>query len=165
MAEITFTAPGDIAGTPGSWDDAVAAADFNALANNGGVVGPEFDNSTTRYRYARLHFRMVTSTVSPSEGAHLAILVLSEGSTATEYDDSENTSTAANLPALTYSRGVIGFRAKASQSIKGTAWDIPVPPSKFKFYVINRTLNATSALPASSTNMTLQVQFYNEEVA
>lgn len=164
MAVIQYTAPCKIDGTAGS-ETAVAAADFNALANGGGVVGPEIDNSSSRWRYATLSFRMVTSTVTPSEGAFLQILVLPETITAGEYPDYENTSTQANLPAIAYSRGAIPFRAKATQSIKGNVFGIELPPTKFRFYVVNRLMNGTSALPSSSTNMTLLAQFYNEEVA
>lgn len=164
MSTIKFTAPRKLDGTAGT-ETAVAAADFNALANSGGVVGPELDNSTNKYRYATLSFRMVTSTVSPSDGAFLEILVLPESLTATEYPDYENTSTAANLPPVAYRRGAIAFRSKATQSIKGNVWNVEVPPGKFRFYVINRLMNGTSALPASSTNMTLLAAFYNEEVA
>jgi hypothetical protein len=163
MSTIKLATPTKIDTTAG-WDNAVAAAGFNALANGGGFVGSEIDNSTTKFRFARLSFQMVTSTVTPTDGAHLAILVLPILDDGATYPDNEDTSTAANLPALAYQRGAISFRTKATQSIKGGCEDVLLPPSKFKFYVINRNMNGASALPSSSTNMTLKVQFYNEEI-
>lgn len=163
MATVKFSTPTKIDGTAG-WDDAVAASGFNALANDAGFAGAEFDNSTTRYRYARFSFAMATDTVSPSEGAYLAVLIVPILSDGTNYPAFEDSSTAANQPPDAYLRGQIAFRAKASSSISGGCEDIPLPPSKFKVYVKNRRMNGTSALPASSTNMTLKVQFYNDEI-
>lgn len=163
MAVIRFTTPTQVDGTAG-WQDAVAAAGFNALADNAGFFGSEINNSSYKRRLARFYFKMTTSTVTPTEGGHLAILVVPEG-TSTNYPGGEDSGTAANLPPLSYQRGIIQFRTKATQAIEGGVEDIPIPPTKFKFYVINRAMNGSSALPASSTNMELKVQFYEEELA
>jgi hypothetical protein len=156
MSTVQYTAPS-------SWANAFESADFNALANGGGILSTStaVDNSTTRYLFAQVSFIMVTSTMSPAVGAHLALLLLPllhDGST---YPDNENTSTAANLPPAAYVRGIIPFRYKASQSCSGFADRIMVPPGAWKWYVINRS---GVALPSSSSNMSCRYRLYGEEV-
>jgi hypothetical protein len=156
MGNILYSAPT-------SWADAFAAADFNALASGGGILSTAtaVDNATGKYLFADLSFSMVTSTVSPAVGAHLLFFVIPLLHDS-NYADNENTTTAANLPASTLARATIGFRTKTSQSIKGAAWRIPIPPGQFKWYVVNRL---GVVLPSSATNMTCQHRFYGYNAA
>ena len=169
MAIIRYTAPCKANGDAGS-DVAITGADFSALANGAGLVGPEIDNSILRFRFARLSFRGVSmpTSVSPGDGAFWEILALPEGITAGDYPDydANPTTTAAYLPALAYRVGAIPFRSKASQStIKGMVRKVEVPQTKFRFYAINRLINGTSPLPTSTTTMSMLAQFFNEEAA
>lgn len=157
MADIRF-------GAPSSWADAFAAADFNALANNGGKLSTAtaVSNGTGRYIHADVSFIMVTSTVSPTGSALLALYLLPLLHDGSSYPDNEDTTTAANLAATAYLVGSIGFRTKATQSIKGGLTGILVPPGTFKWYMVNRL---GVALPSSSTNMTCQYRLYGYEAA
>lgn len=163
MSTVKYTAPCKLDGTAGS-ETAIAAADFNALADGALVLGPELDNSTNKYSMARIQFLMTTSTVSPSDGAQFVVYVIPANSDGS-YPGGEagNAASAANHPPLSYVRGAIGFRSKATQSVSGTC-DVPVPQGKFKFALRNSKVNGTSALPASSTNMVCTAQFYSTEV-
>lgn len=154
-------------GTPSAWADAFAAADFNALANNAGILSTAsaVTNGTDRYILADVSFIMVTSTVSPTNSAHLALYLLPLLHDGTTYVDNENTGTAANQPHPSYLVGSIGFRTKATQSIAGIARGILIPPGTFKWYGINRNMNGTGALPSSSVNMTCRHRLYGYEAA
>lgn len=158
MPEIRYTAPT-------AWADAFAAADFNALANDAGKLSTAsaVANGTDRHLLADVSFIMVTSTVSPGVAPHLALYLLPllhDGST---YVDNEDTGTVANQPSPVYLAGVIAFRTKGSQSIAGIVTGLVIPPGTFKWYGINRGMNGSSALPASSTNMTCRYRLYGYE--
>lgn len=147
--------------TAGSWTDAFAAANFNALANGSGILSTAAAVSNGAGPIlADLSFIMVTSTMSPTAagGAGLDFYILPllhDGST---YPDNENTGTAANLPTGTYFVGRMVLRGKATSTQAGMLRGIVVPNGTFKWYVINST---GAALPSSSTNMTCQHRLYS----
>jgi hypothetical protein len=157
MAVVTYS-------EPTAWADAFEPADFNALANNGGKLSTAaaVNNSTTRLLYAQVSFIMVTSTFSPTAGAHLAILLLPLLHDGTTYPENEDTTTAANLPPQYYVRGIIPVRYKAASTGSGMADRVQVPPGTWKWYVINR---CGVALPSSSADMTCRYRLFGEEVA
>jgi len=155
MATSAFTARS-------SWANAFEPANFNALANGAGKLSTStaVNNGTNRHFYADLSFRMVTSTMSPTAGAHLAFYLLPLLDDGTTYPDNEDTAVAANQPAITYFVGSIAFRTKASSTQNGFLRGLIIPPGTFKFYVINKT---GAALPSSATNMTCKYATYSEE--
>lgn len=145
-----------------SWTDAFAASNFNALANGAGVLSTAtaLDNGTNLHFYADLSFRMVTSSMSPTAGAHLAFYLLpllDDGST---YPDSTNTATAGDQPGITYYVGSMALRTTAGAVQNGMIRGILIPPGTAKWYVVNRS---GVALPSSSTNMTCKMSTYSEQ--
>jgi hypothetical protein len=152
---------------PSAWADAFAAADFDALANDAGKLSTAsvVANGTGRLLLADVSFIMVTSTVSPTNAPHLALYLLPLLHDGTTYVDNEDSATVANQPSPAYLAGTIAFRTKATQSIAGIATGLVVPPGTFRWYGINRNMNGTSSLPASSTNMTCRYRLYGYESA
>ncbi len=141
-----------------AWADAFASADFNALANNGGILSTatEINNAAGR-PFMDLSFRMVTSTISPTTGGGLDFYLLPLLDDGTSYPDNENTTTAANLPAALYAVGRMMFRTKATSTQAGMLRGISAPNGTFKLYVVNRT---GVVLPSSSVNMTCKYRLY-----
>lgn len=148
--------------TAGSWTDAFAAANFNALANGSGILSTATAVSNGAGDVlADLSFIMVTSTMSPTAGGGLDFYILPLLHDGSLYPDNEDTGTAANQPTSTYFVGRMVFRAKATSTQKGLLRGIVIPNGTFKFYVIN---NTGAALPSSATNMTCQYRLYGENL-
>lgn len=146
-----------------SFIDAFAAANFNALANNGGILSTatEIDNSGNKHLWAELSFVCVTSTWAVSAGGHLAIYLLPESDVAASYPNSANGAAVTDYPGAHYWVCNIAFR-QATLAHIGVSKPFLIPPGKFKLYVINRT---GATLPSSSTNMTCKIATYGEQVA
>ncbi len=150
--------------TAGSWTNAFAAADFNALANGSSII-----SSATAVAngagsiLADLSFIMVTSTMSPTAagGAGLDFYLLPLLHDGTTYPDGESTATAANQATGTYFVGRMVLRGKATSTQAGALRGIVVPNGTFKWYVINST---GAALPSSASNMTCQYRLYGYDL-
>lgn len=147
----------------GSTVDAFAAANFNALANNGGILSSAspINNSVNKHQWGRLSFNCVTSTWAVSAGGLLAFYLLPRSADGTTYPNSANGTGAANYPGISYWKASITFR-QATLAHVGVSEVFPIPPGYFLFYVANRT---GAALPGSATNMTCQFESLIEEVA
>lgn len=145
-----------------AWADAFASADFNALANGAGILSTAtaVNNGTNLHFYADLSFRMVTSTMSPTAGGHLAFYLLPLLDDGLTYPDSANTGTAGDQPSITYYVGSMALRTTATATQNGMLRGILIPPGTFKWYVVNRS---GVALPASATNMTCKYATYSEQ--
>lgn len=158
MADILWNAPGD-------WSAAVDAfnsADFQALANNGGILSTAspIDNSSARHLWARLSFVCVTSTWAISASGRLAFYYLPRAHDGSSYPNSSNGSTANDYPSAHYLRAMIGFEA-GTLSGRGVSNIFMLPPGVGKFYVVNYT---GAALPNSATNMTCKLETFSEAV-
>lgn len=152
-------------GSAGDWSggvDAFAAANFNALANNGGILSTAtaIDNSTARRMIARLSFICVTSTWAVSAGGHLAFHLLRVAHDGSTYPNSNNGTGAGDYPGGHNLKAIIGFRA-ATLAHVGVSNEFQIPPGVFKLFCINRT---GAALPSSGTNMTCEIETLNEAV-
>jgi hypothetical protein len=149
--------------TPGSWTDAFAAADFNALANGSGLLSTAtaVSNGSSLDLYADLSWICVTSTFTPTAGGHLAFYLLPLLHDGSSYPSATSSATAAAQAQITYLVGTIALGASA-QSHKGIITGIRIPPGTFKWYMVNRS---GAALPSSSTNMTCQYRLSSETVA
>jgi hypothetical protein len=145
-----------------SWANAFQPQDFNALANGAGILSTAtaIDNTTNLHFYADLSFRMVTSTMTPTAGGHLAFYLLPLLDDGTTYPDSANTATAGDQPAITYYAGSMALRTTSGAVQNGMLQGLRIPPGVFKFYVINR---AGVALPSSLVNMTCKYATYSEQ--
>ena len=150
-------------GTPASWEDAFDAANFNALANNGGIVSTAtaIDNTSPSHLYGRLSFICVTSTWAVSTGGHLAFYLLQLPHTGSTYPNSNNGTAVTDYPGAHQWRANINFRQATIAHI-GVSDVFLLPPSAFIFYVVNRT---GAALPSSATNMTCRLQRFSESIA
>lgn len=159
MADIKWGGPGD-------WSNAVdafASANFNALANNAGIISTAapLDNSTNRHIWGRLSFICLTSTWAVSAGGHLAFYLLPGAHDGSSYPDSNNGSGDANIPGAHLWVASIAFRTATIAHI-GVSKPFLIPPGISKFYVANRT---GAALPSSGTNMTCKVETFAEAVS
>lgn len=145
-----------------SWADAFASANFNNLANGAGVLSTAtaVDNTTNLHFYADLSFRMVTSTMTPVSGGHLAFYLLPLLDDGTTYPDNANGGTTGDQPGITYYVGSIALRTTSGATQNGMLRGIVIPPGVFKWYMVNRS---GVSLPASSTNMTCKYSTYSEQ--
>lgn len=150
-------------GAPTSWADAFAAANFQSLANNGGIInsGSPIDNDTTPHTYARLSFVCVTSTWAVSAGGHIAFYLLPLPHTGSNYPNSNNGNTAGDYPGGHQWVANIAFRTGTMAHI-GVSQPFLIPRSSFQMYAVNRT---GAALPNSNTNMTCQIQRFSEAIS
>lgn len=150
-------------GTPNAWEDAFAAANFNGLANNGGIISTAtpIDNTSPSHIYGRLSFVCLTSTWAVGVGGHLAFFLLPLPHTGTTYPDSTDGSAATNYPGGQYWACNIAFR-QSTQAHIGVSTPFMLPPGLFVPYVVNRT---GAALPSSASNMTCRLQRFSEAVA
>lgn len=143
----------------GSWADAFAAADFNALASGAGKLSTAtaYDNSTLKYFHLDLSFITVTSTMTITAGDHLAIYFLDRLHDDSSYPNNSNGTT--GIPPIQYYIGSIGFPA-GTLSPTGSLTKLRAPRGVGKFYVVNR---CAAALPSSASNMTLRYRLYSEQ--
>lgn len=150
-------------GTASAWADAMAAANFNALANNGGILttGAAIDNSTNRHLWGRLSFVCLTSTWAVGAGGHLAFYLLPLAHNGTSYPNTTNGTAGTDYPGGQYWISNIAFK-QATLAHIGVSKPFLIPATSFKFYCVNRT---GAALPSSATNMTCQIETMPESVA
>lgn len=158
MADFKWSSAADWSGAI----DAFNAADFNALANNGGKLSTAtpIDNTSGKLPLARLSFQCVTSTWAVGAGGLLRFYLLPINH-AGNYPQSNNGNTAADYPAAHYMTAIIGFR-QATLAHQGVSDFFEVPAAQFVFYVVNQT---GAALPGSSTNMTCKLELLTQSVA
>ena len=127
----------------------IATTELNALANNAGALGAEYDNSSGLYLYGLFELN-VTFGTNPTAGnaVDLYIIPAPDG---TNYDDAVTGASGA-APITTY---VGGFPLRAVT----TAQKVPLglgltlvnlPPTKFKAFLLNKS---GQAFPASGSTL------------
>lgn len=128
----------------------LATTELNSLANGSGAIGAEYDNATNLYLYGLFELN-VTFGTNPTAGA-LVNLYLVPAPDATNYDDAPTGAS----PAVPASEYVGGFPVRAvttAQKIPlglGVFGLVPLPPVKFKAYLLN---NSGQAFPASGSTL------------
>jgi hypothetical protein len=126
----------------------IMTTEANALANGSGILGAEYDNGTNLYDWGV--FELNVDFVSAPTAGTTVDLYLIPAPDGTNYDDSTN-GASPYAPASAFV-GVFPMQATtAAQKIPlGLVFRIPLPPCKFKPYIINRS---GQAFPASGSTV------------
>ena len=129
------------------------STDLNALANGANKIGAEIDNTADKHTYALLELYLAAQGVARDSGGYVALYVI-KSVDGTNYEFGGD---ALDPPSSAW---VTNFTLDADTAARYVGADIPVPPCKFKFLVINETGQALAA-----TLNTLKYRFYDLEVA
>ena len=133
------------------------STELNSLANNGGALGAEFDNSTGLWIKATF-LLTVTFGTNPTAG-YTCDLYLIPALDGTNYADN-TTGASGYAPGSAY---VGGFPLQAKTTIHrvplgvGQQGAIELPPSKFKAFLLNKS---GVAFPASGSTVTMLASMY-----
>lgn len=124
------------------------------LANNGQKLGSQYDNETNRYQFASAEL-LWTAAASPATnpGVELYLIPALDG---TNYGDGDDSI----LPPSSSFVGVFGLKVATSLQ-RIVIRDIPIPPFKFKFLVINKTGQFSTNVDNQNG---LRMRVYNLEV-
>ena len=145
---------------PSAWADAFTAASLTGgtvVVNYGLLSSVIVDNSTTHAYYADLSVRLASFT--PTAGGNLAFYALPLLDDGTTYADGASSATASSQPSMTHFIGALGLRAVASAQ-NGMLSRVLVPPTSFKFYVLNKS---GAALATTTTGNTIKYRLFSEE--
>jgi len=132
-------------------DVSVMTTELNSLANDGIAVSTEIDNSTDLYLFDDVEWHNQTWGGVPTAGAVIELYTVLEEFDGTGYEDGADGTTtppAANLA------GVFNIRASTAPQTH-ILRQIPIPPQKFKYVVINKAGQTT----ASSGNTLRRVPY------
>lgn len=125
--------------------------ELNSLANGSGALGAEYDNATNLYLYGLFELN-VTFGSNPTAG-NLVNLYLIPAPDGTNYDDAV-TGASPNAPSTMYVGGFPVRAVTTEQKIPlggpGIPNLVPLPPTKFKAFLIN---NSGQAFPASGSTL------------
>jgi hypothetical protein len=136
-----------------STTDAFTGSTLNSLANNGRVLGLELDNSGGDYLFDDIEFFANTFGGTPSAGAVIELYLIPIGLDGTNYTEG----TASVDPPSSALVGVYNIRNVATAQ-RHMARMVTVPPSKFKYLVINKTGQALSASGNTCTHRFFRYQ-------
>ena len=128
----------------------LATTELNSLANNAGALGAEYDNATNDYIFGLFELN-VTFGSAPTAG-NTVDLYLIPAPDGTNYDDAI-TGAAGSAPATAYAGGFPLRAVTTAQKIPlglGAQGYIPLPPTKFKVFVVNKS---GVAFPASGSTI------------
>lgn len=111
----------------------VITTGLNSLADEGNAISSEVDNTSGLYLFDDVEWLHATLGYTPSAGAVIELYIV-EALDGTNYEDGDASidPPAANLV------GVFNIRASTA-SQRHTLRQIPIPPFKFKYVVINKT--------------------------
>lgn len=125
--------------------------ELNSLANNAGALGVEYDNATNLYIYGLLQVE-VTFGTNPTAGSVLRLYLIPAPDGTNYTDNTTGASGYAPPPAFI---GSFVLQAKTTihrLSLMGTGPGglIPLPPTKFKVFLLN---NSGQSFPASGSTL------------
>jgi hypothetical protein len=125
------------------WDagdySSVATTTLNSLANNGQAISDEIDNSWDLYLFDDVELHTETFGSAPSSGAVVELYAILADLDGTGYEDGESV-----VPPASNLVGVFNIRAVTNAQTH-VLRHVPIPPSKFKYAVINKTGQAFAA--------------------
>lgn len=133
----------------------VATTALNSLANNAGALSDEIDNTSGLYLFALCELN-VTFGSNPTAGSTWDLYVI-PAADGTNYSD-VTTGASGAAPATCYAGGFPLRAVTTAQRVPlgvGIAGGIPVPPGKFKFFLLNK-----SGQSGAATNNNLKVVLY-----
>lgn len=128
----------------------LVSTEANSLANNAAALGAEYDNATNLYMYGLFELN-VTFGSNPTAGntVDLYIIPAPDG---TNYDD--NTAGASGVAPSTCYVGGFPLQAKTTAHKVplglGLRGMVPIPPTKFKAFIINKS---GVAFPSSGSTL------------
>jgi hypothetical protein len=111
----------------------VISTGMNSLANEGNAISSEINNSAGLYLFNDVELSLNTFGSTPSAGAVVELYIVS-ALDGTNYEDGD----ASIDPPVVNLVGVFNIRA-ATAAQKHTLRQIPIPPAKYKYVVINKT--------------------------
>jgi hypothetical protein len=115
--------------------------ELNSLGDDSRSVSTEQDNSTDLYLFDDVEWKNGTFSSAPDAGAVMELYCVAQELDGTGYEDGEDGS---NDPAAANLVGVFNIRAVTSAQTH-IIRQVPIPPSKFKYVIINRTGQALNA--------------------
>jgi hypothetical protein len=123
----------------------IADNELNSLADDANATSDEVDNSTDLYLFDDVEWHNATLGYTPDSGAVIELYVVMEELDGTGYEDG---GTSIDPPAANLV-GVFNIRA-ATAAQTHILRQIPIPPQKFRYVMINKT---GGALPASGNTL------------
>jgi len=126
---------------------------LDALADGANKIGAEIDNTNGKNTYALCELYLALQGGARDSGAYVALYII-KSVDGTNYEFGGD---ALDPPASSW---VTNFTLDADTAARYVGVDIPIPPCKFKFLLINETGQALAA-----TLNTLKYRTYNLEVA
>lgn len=124
MASVTWQ--------PGS-SSSIITTGMNSLANEGNAVSSEINNSTSSYLFNDAELYLAAPGSAPSSGAVVELYII-QALDGTNYEDGD----ASTDPPATNLVGVFQITASATAQ-RRTIRNITIPPTKFKYVLINKT--------------------------
>ena len=132
-------------------DVTAMTTELNSLADDARAVSSEQDNSTDLYLFDDVEWHNGTFGGTPDAGAVMELYCVSQELDGTGWEDGESGSVD---PASANLVGVFNIRASTAAQTH-ILRQIPIPPSKFKYVIINRSGQAL----ASSGNTLRRVPY------
>jgi hypothetical protein len=120
-------------------DSTIATTALNALANDGQAASDEIDNTGELYLFDDVELYTSTFGGTPSAGAVVELYSILTDLDGTGYEDGVSVA-----PPATNLVGVFNIRAVTNAQTH-ILRQVPIPPSKFKYVVVNKTGQALAA--------------------
>lgn len=130
----------------------VMTTELNSLADNARAISGEIDNSSVLYLFDDVEWYNAALGYTPSTGAVVELYLIRVDLDGTDYEDGD----ASIVPPASNLVGVFNIRANSAAQ-KHILRQIPIPPSKFKYLVVNLT---GGALPSSGNTVRRQPYRY-----
>jgi hypothetical protein len=135
----------------------LASTELNSLANNAGALGAEYDNAANLFISAVFELNVAFGS-APTAGntVDLYIIPAPDG---TNYDDAVTGASGA-APATAYAGGFPLRAVTTAQKVPlglGLSGPVPLPPTKFKAFLLNKS---GQAFPASGSTLKMVPSMY-----
>lgn len=146
----------DIKGKAGSIVS-LATTELNSLANNAGALGVEYDNATNLYLFGLFELNVTFgSAPTANNTVDLYLIPCPDG---TNYDDAV-TGASGSAPSTSYAGGFPLRAVTSAQKVPlglGVQGAIPLPPVKFKAFLLNKS---GQAFPSSGSTLKMVPSMY-----
>jgi hypothetical protein len=130
----------------------VASTELNSLANSAGALGAEYDNAAGLYMMGVFELN-VTFGTNPTAGSTVDLYII-PAPDGTNYDDAVTGASGA-APMTAYAGGFPLRAVTTAQKVPlgmGIGGAVPIPPVKFKCFLLNKS---GQAFPASGSTLKL----------
>ena len=120
-------------------ESTVMDTELNSIADDGIAVSNEIDNSTDLYLFDDVEWANAAWGGPHDAGAVIELYAVLEELDGTGYEDGDD---GTNTPASSNLVGVFNIRAAAAAQVH-ILRQVPIPPQKFKYVIVNKTGQAT----------------------